>query len=179
MFSGKVLIFRNSQKWFWLGTATNKEQIRLHTVNISSMAHKPQSEEIPKEKLPHFLSNFSIMRRVALLSPDGFSGGVTFSWILMQACMCMRVCLKTFFWGTTYLQRLLINWDSERQWTLNCILNFQHVEVLLFFISRRHSLYVKLGITEVKPSSHLRERENICLHRNLYSDASSYIIHSN
>lgn len=144
------------------------------------MALKLQSEEIPKEKLPHFLSNFSIMGRSALLSPDGVSGGVTFSWILMQACMCTCVCLKTFFffWDPTYLQRILINWDAERQWALRIILNFQSVEVLLVFLSRRHSLCVKLGITDLKPSSHLRERENICLHRNLYSDASSYIIHT-
>ena len=120
------------------------------------MTHKPQSEEIPKEELPHSLSNFSIMRRFALLSPDGFLEGDTFSWMLMQACMYMCVCLKTFF-----CRHSLSTKDTHKLGFIKAVStkNFQHVEVLSFLLSRRLSLWVKLGIIELKPSIHLREKK--------------------
>lgn len=68
-------------------------QIRFQIVDIPSMAHKPQTEELSKAELPNFLSDFNITRRSALPSPEGFLEEAT--------CLCKYVgeCvrLKTSF----------------------------------------------------------------------------------
>lgn len=71
-------------------------------------------------------------------------------------CMCMCVCLKTFL-----CRHSLSTKDTHKLRFIKAVStqNFQHVEVLLFLLSRRLSLRVKLGIIELKPSIHLREKK--------------------
>lgn len=61
------------------------------------MAHKPQSEDIPKEELPHFLNKFNILRRFVFLSPDGFLEGDNFGLMLMQAYYVKVYMFKNLF----------------------------------------------------------------------------------
>lgn len=65
-------------------------------VSFSNMT-KYQSEEISKDELPNFLSNCNSLKLYAFFSPEVFFEGDTFDCKLLQACVCMRVCLKPLF----------------------------------------------------------------------------------
>lgn len=64
----------------------------LQLVDSSSMAYKPQSEEISKKESINFLIKFSTMKRLAFLSPEGFFEGDTFGCMLCKhVCECVYV----------------------------------------------------------------------------------------